>query len=305
MTKETIQIVDNSRDREYFTIVPNYILNHSTESEQALYLQMKRFAGEKGVCFATTETIARQLRCERKKVMKNIGLLLKRGWIKKVGTIAGKTHPINAYGIVDLWQLNAEYYREKICAKKGHISKEEQRYEPKGDTRYEPKKDIEEEPIEEDTSLLRKEGGETSSPQARLRVLVGDSDDTLLHKNRQDIKIIAAYADAKGVEFENKQQRTTFIRRNLRAAGLLLGYPQKKIELWCRILAMLPDLPKWTLETVGKYIDDDPIEIIERNLKNDAIDVLENLAEEGYLTKVVTKKPHSVETEVKYATSSE
>jgi hypothetical protein len=48
-----VKILDNSGDKRYFTIVPNYILNHSTAIDQALYLQMKRLAGDEGLCFAT------------------------------------------------------------------------------------------------------------------------------------------------------------------------------------------------------------------------------------------------------------
>jgi hypothetical protein len=110
------KIIDESRDKEYFTIVPNYILNHSTKDEQALYLQMKRFAGDgdRGKCFATTTTLAERMKCGEHLVRINIKKLLKRGWIKKDGTVSGKTRPINAYKIVDLWDLNTNFYKKKI-----------------------------------------------------------------------------------------------------------------------------------------------------------------------------------------------
>ena len=46
MAQKTIDILDESGDKKYFTIVPNYILNHSTATTQALYLQMKRLAND-------------------------------------------------------------------------------------------------------------------------------------------------------------------------------------------------------------------------------------------------------------------
>ena len=50
---EKIQIQDESGDTNYFTIIPNYIANHSTANDEALYFQMKKHAGEKGECFAS------------------------------------------------------------------------------------------------------------------------------------------------------------------------------------------------------------------------------------------------------------
>ena len=46
-----INIKDESGDRDCFTIIPNYIANHSTANDQALYFQMKRFAGDKFLDF--------------------------------------------------------------------------------------------------------------------------------------------------------------------------------------------------------------------------------------------------------------
>lgn len=128
MKDKTFQIIDESNDRKYFTILPNIILNHSNGDEQSLYSQMKRFAGEDGKCFATQDTLANQLGWggkypDRKKVRRNIQKLLKRKWIKKAGTFKGKTRPINAYKIVDLWQLNIDYYSKKKWDNNTHISR--------------------------------------------------------------------------------------------------------------------------------------------------------------------------------------
>ena len=49
MQQEMI-IQDRSGDKKYFTIVPNFILNHSSANDQALYMQMKRLAGDNGTC---------------------------------------------------------------------------------------------------------------------------------------------------------------------------------------------------------------------------------------------------------------
>ena len=128
-----IKIIDNSGDKKYFTILPNYILNHSTADEQALYMQMKRFAGESGECFATQRTLANKLgwgseeRPNRARVRKNVKELIKRGWIKYVGKKDAKTHPTDIYKIVDIWQANSEFYNKKKGQVKRHIFKKEKR----------------------------------------------------------------------------------------------------------------------------------------------------------------------------------
>jgi len=113
--KKTIfEILDESNDKAYFTMVPNYILNHSTGEEQALYMQMKKFAGEKGKCFATLKTLAKQLKWGEHKVRLNRDKLINRKWILRAGTINGKTRPVDAFKIVDLWKMNVDYYSKKI-----------------------------------------------------------------------------------------------------------------------------------------------------------------------------------------------
>jgi len=51
------KIKDESNDRQYFTIIPNYILNHSSAIDKAIYIDMKRVAGENGRCFMTEKTM--------------------------------------------------------------------------------------------------------------------------------------------------------------------------------------------------------------------------------------------------------
>lgn len=107
-----IKIQNDSGDRDFFTIVPNYILNHSTHTDQALYLQMKRFAGEDGKCFATQETIMNKLGMGRQTYNKSLAYLIKREWIEYVGLTGGKTRPIKTYKINNIWQQNSDYYKK-------------------------------------------------------------------------------------------------------------------------------------------------------------------------------------------------
>lgn len=110
---ETIVLNDDSGDKKYFTQLPNVILNHSTANDQALYWQMKRFAGEKGQCFATQETLMQKMKIGKVAYKKSLNYLLKKGWIKFIGMTDGKTRPIKTYSVVDIWKLNIMEY-EKI-----------------------------------------------------------------------------------------------------------------------------------------------------------------------------------------------
>ena len=55
------EIIDESNDKRYFTMLPNYILNHSTANDQALYMQMKKVAGENGRCFLSERSMKEKL----------------------------------------------------------------------------------------------------------------------------------------------------------------------------------------------------------------------------------------------------
>jgi len=105
-------------------------------------------------------------------------------------------------------------------------------------------------------------------------------------KPREDIAIILTYADAIGKKFNNKREKESFIKRNLKAAQLLKGYSLKKIYAWCQILPYL-GLKKWTLETVAKFIDEDPIRIIEKYVSEDKLhEIFDELTQKGLFKEV-------------------
>jgi len=120
----TPQIIDESGDRKYFTIVPNYVVNHSTIWEQGVYLVMKRIAGEGGKCFASQKEIAKKLSISQPSVSETIQKLVKRGWVKQEGFAAGKTRPVKCWRIVDLWKMNIDHYEapKQEIGKLGDIS---------------------------------------------------------------------------------------------------------------------------------------------------------------------------------------
>lgn len=115
---DEIKIHDESGDKRYFTIIPNYILNHSSANDQALYLQMKRYAGEDGECFATQKTLMEKMGIGERTLRKSLNYLLEHGWITFVGLTNGKTRPVKTYKINDIWKINTEFYKKKIVVKR-------------------------------------------------------------------------------------------------------------------------------------------------------------------------------------------
>ncbi len=85
----------------------------------------------------------------------------------------------------------------------------------------------------------------------------------LQSNKREDLRIIGWYLEMKwrscGYNLTNKQQLSSFIKRNLRSAKLLLGYSSEQFLKTSELLAKKANY-SWTLETISKFIDN-PAEI--------------------------------------------
>ena len=114
-----MHIQDNSGDHKYFTMIPNYILNHSTLYDREVYIQMKRFSGEKGTCWASRKTLAERCGVSPRRVDKSIKYLLDHKWIslkgkKRLKTVGGN-QSVNEYSISDLWKMNINFYDKGVA----------------------------------------------------------------------------------------------------------------------------------------------------------------------------------------------
>ncbi|MEK6829221.1 MAG: helix-turn-helix domain-containing protein [Nanoarchaeota archaeon] len=112
MKDEQINIINESGDKDYFTIIPNLAINHSTAIDRSLYVEMKRFSGERGVCFATMETMRKRLKIGKTTFRNALKYLIEKKWIEYAGMIKGKTHPVRAYKVLDIWKLNSDHYKK-------------------------------------------------------------------------------------------------------------------------------------------------------------------------------------------------
>lgn len=130
-----LHIEDDSSDKKYFTMVPNYILNHSSAIDQALYLQMKRFAGENGVCSASKKTLRKQLGIGKTNLEKSLAYLVDHKWISFNGEYGvmtpGGIQMVARYKVNDIWRMNIEYY-SKGGSETAHLNTKGGLKTPKG-----------------------------------------------------------------------------------------------------------------------------------------------------------------------------
>ncbi len=251
MQNDPFKIIDKSGDRKYFTIIPNYIVNHSTVYEQAIYLYMKRVAGEHGTCWESPNNIAQKLGADPKTIRRYQKRLVERGWIEEVG-IMGKTKPTIEYKVIDLWELNTKYYVGKdkgnsiLSLRKGiKLSKKEDL------TLLEKVQNgNKEEPI-------KKIDKEETAPSTAISMTLKEFVDWCGKSNHRHIQIIGNWADTVEPDFQTKAQWEAFIKRNVRTAKNLEPFDDEKIiQGFKKIQEAVKQgwLKKYTLETLFKFI---------------------------------------------------
>jgi hypothetical protein len=122
-----INIQDDSGDKKYFTIIPNYILNHSTLWDREVYIQMKRITGEEGTCWTSQKTLAKQCGMSINRLKKSLSYLVEHKWIQNIGKkeviTRGGIQEVNEYKIADLWKLNSDFYESKQGVSQNDIPK--------------------------------------------------------------------------------------------------------------------------------------------------------------------------------------
>ena len=256
MKNDPFKIIDKSSDRKYFTIIPNYIVNHSTVYEQAIYLYMKRVAGEEGICWMSAMEIAKRLDCSRNTVAKYQQKLVERGWIEVIGKRAtGETNQqTTEYRIIDLWSLNVRHYEGKSKRSTAELLPES--VQPVNESVHlvnEKRSTIghKEEP------LKKKEKEEIKAQIAEVPMTLKEFVDWCGKSNQKHIRIIGNWADTIEPDFHTKAQWEIFIHRNVRAAKNLEPFEDKRlIEGFKKIQEAVKQgwLKRYTLETLFKFI---------------------------------------------------
>lgn len=111
-TNDRFLVTDETNDRKYFTIVPNYILDNLNIYECAVYVLIKRIAGDTGSCWVSAKKMAEKIGINNRTVLKARKSLLEKGLVKLVGK-RGKTHLGDEFKVIDIWQKNMSFYNKK------------------------------------------------------------------------------------------------------------------------------------------------------------------------------------------------
>ena len=115
---EEIHIVDNSGDRKYFTVVPNFILDTADVWDILLYINIKRIAGESGTCWKSLVSLSKQCKMSVSRTQDSLKHLVDSGLIKQIGKkpvlTPGGIQYVNEYIVVDIWTKNAEHYKGMV-----------------------------------------------------------------------------------------------------------------------------------------------------------------------------------------------
>lgn len=120
----------------------------------------------------------------------------------------------------------------------------------------------------------KNENNNTLSSNDDLPFSFKDKLSEMFNSSDRRMPIIAYYWTIKDIKFDNKEQYSSALKRELRPAGDLRGYTNERIKEVCEWLKSNADF-KWTLESVHKFIDDD-LKNIERG-KMSEDDIINNI----------------------------
>jgi len=141
----SLGIIDKSRDRVYFTILPNVIWQKGlTAIEFALYSAIKRVAGDKGECYMGTRRLAQLAGIGAGSVSRAKKVLATKDLIAVVSKKRTKTgQPVDHIIVLDIWEENMRAFVERSTLEHQRSTLEHQR--STGEPEEEPLKNNNEE----------------------------------------------------------------------------------------------------------------------------------------------------------------
>ena len=211
--EEKFIIENESNDKKYFSILPNYILNHSSAIDQALYWNIKRHAGENRKCCVSKRTLMKKMGIGYKALCQSLEYLLSHNWIKFSGyeeiiTKGGK-QKIETFSIIDIWKENIQFYKNKGVPKREHLKNENlsrcSQKEAQGVSESNTKKNtIKEELIDTNVSIEDEKKSSLKGKKEKLRSLAKSEPFT-----REVQELMNYFYDTgnKTINFGNKTER--------------------------------------------------------------------------------------------------
>jgi hypothetical protein len=278
MKEENLQIEDHSGDRKYFTMVPNYILNHSTANDQSLYLHMKRAAGDNGLCYMSKRSLAKKMGIGIYALNTSIKYLISHKWIAEIGKKPIKTTSgeqfITVYKINDIWGLNNAFYSQgasELAYPKVRLNSQG------GASELAPKKNNTKEdntselkiPNNNPISSLSEKPYDSMADLAADGCLVDPKDNpknipfnftgymnTLKNSTKESWKILHLYWSYKKINLTTLKQARLQYAMDIKYAEGLAGFPREKIVEAFKVAKedAEKNMYDWKLSTVFKKI---------------------------------------------------
>jgi len=219
-----------------FSIASYDLIKQCDGAELRLYLWLKLWAINKHEAFPSLQTIEDDLQISRKTIIKKLKEMEKSGRLK-----VSRTHRQN-----NVYDITA--YDEMIlgCSFSTQLSGES------------PLKQGAKSPLQRIIQINEKKDNHIAAPEASQKEWNLKTKLWEMYSNtkRPDLQVISMYYAKKKIAFQNAEQLTKAIKRDVRAAGNLNGYTKERIKEVLNWLEANADF-KWTLETVHKYIDED------------------------------------------------
>ena len=278
MPEENIQIEDHSGDRKYFTMVPNYILNHSTANDQSLYLHMKRAAGDNGTCYMSKRSLSKKMGIGFYALTTSIKYLVDHKWITETGKKFVKTTSgeqlVTVYRVNDIWGLNNAFYSQGASelaypqvllnsqggaselAPKKNNTKEDKTSELKIPNNN-PNSSLSEKPYDSVADLAADGCLPDSKDDPKNIPFNFDSYMVTLKNSKKEIwKILHLYWSYKKINFTTLKQARLQYGMDIKYAEGLAGFPREKIVEAFKVAKedAEKNMYDWKLSTVFKKI---------------------------------------------------
>lgn len=105
-------IADQTGDRKYFSTIPNIVVDEATPLQLALYVHLKRIAGEKGTCYVSRRNQTVRFRMDHRTIKRELGSLIAKGWVLDLGMKTMNSHgqKVREVAIADVWKKNVDSY---------------------------------------------------------------------------------------------------------------------------------------------------------------------------------------------------
>jgi hypothetical protein len=211
-------------EQNYFYIIPASLAEDGKPQKALLYGLITSLARKDGTCTASNDFLVKKLGKKHRGTISQLLMQLEKdGWIEmKVDQKKGNKRTI------------------KILV--GITKKRKTSYEKPCDPSYEKPSH---------SNISNNNINSNIAPASGAEVIPD-----LLKDKQKHIRIIGLWAREKKITFVSKDHQKTYIRRNLRAARDLVPYQTDRIIEVMAYLIKNADF-KTTLESVGKFIDED------------------------------------------------